>query len=195
MTAFPCPTRCALLALVPALLFCLCFSGDVQAKRRRAPLVNVLDTAWIFSGSYVTKAKRMGLKEYYTVEFIVDFFADSTFNLQCLPIEAGAEDDFFSGRWKQRGNKIRFFFDEFSRQLLAEIFAGDLEIDLGGPVDVFIEKWVIKSKLKRDRTGGVLAKFKEKLQHLAVFEGRRIRVKTRGRGTGEFFENIGDPGE
>ncbi len=180
------------LALVTALLATLTVGPPASARSKKPPLAEVTSTAWIYTGSYVTKARRTGLREHYTLEFVVDFFDDNTFTLQCLPIEPGMEDEFFSGFWEQRRNRVTLVFDQFSQQMLRDQFEADLAADLGGPVEVFIERWEVISKLKRDRRASVIfIKFKERLKHLAIFEGIPIRVKTRGRGRAEFFENIG----
>ena len=175
------------------LVIALCLVGGLDAGRRgKPPLAALNDTAWIFSGEYRVRSKPLGGLESYVLDFIVDFFDDGTFTAQCLPIEEGMEDDFFSGTWVQNRNKMTLIFDMISKVLLADIFVADFAADpaFDSPVDVVVEKWEIKAKLKVDATDVVFVRFKERLRHVAVFEGIPLRFKTKGRGDGGFFESI-----
>lgn len=159
--------------------------------RKKAPLTAVGETAWTYEGLYKVRAKKTGLgREPYTLEFVVDFFGDGTFTLQCLPIEEGAEEDFFSGTWIQIRNKVLLDFDALSRDILKQMFEEQFAADFENPVDVLIERWEITMKLRRDRTGEVFMKFTERLRHIAISEGIPVRIKTRGKGIGEFLESI-----
>ena len=104
----------------------LCLVGGLDAGRKRKPPLAVIDnTAWIYSGEYRVRAKPSGHLESYTLNFIVDFYDDGSFTTQCLPIEEGMEDVFFSGTWIQKRNKITLIFDAISKILLADTFAAD----------------------------------------------------------------------
>ena len=177
--------------LIPAILLSLCFYSPAHA-RKKPPLAVIQNSAWIHSGEYTVRAKRTGLNDAYAIEFIVDFFADGTYTLECLPIEE--EADFFSGTWSQKRNKLTLIFDQISQLILTDIFEEQFAADpeFADDVDVFIERWEIKSKLRKDATGGVFIKFKERLRHKVFSDGISIRVKTRGKGTASFFEVIGE---
>ena len=171
----------------------LCLVGGLDAgRKRKLPLAVIDNTAWIYSGEYRVRAKPLGHLESYTLNFIVDFYDDGSFTTQCLPIEEGMEDVFFSGTWIQKRNKITLIFDAISKILLADTFSADFAADpaFDSPVDVVVEKWEIKAKLKIDATRVVFVRFKERLRHVAVFEGIRLRFKTKGAGQGDYFESI-----
>lgn len=160
--------------------------GTVDARKGRVVL-NLTDTTWVFVGHYRLRAKKTGLDDEYALEFLVDLFkqdGQNLFTLQCLPIEEG-DDEYFSGSWVQEKNKLILSFDAISHLILTDQFEAELEVSLGEPVDVFIENWEIRAKLKEDRTGMPFLDFKEKITHQVYLEGIPIRMKTRGNGTGQ----------
>ena len=106
---------------------------------------------------------------------------------------AGADLQGAIGYMFQRALHNEFHKREIEKRAIAvvtQVLVDRADPAFDSPVDVVVEKWEIKAKLKVDATDVVFVRFKERLRHVAVFEGIQLRFKTKGKGDGGFFESI-----